>query len=56
MAVQVVYGHVVGVLLFHDKETWFGVVGTILIAFGAIGANLFKVKPAANNADGQEVR
>ena len=45
------YGHVVGVLLLAEKETWFGLVGTALIACGAVGANLFKPKPAASSAE-----
>ena len=33
-----------GVLLLHEKETWHGLTGTVLIACGAVGANLFKPK------------
>ncbi|KAK9821373.1 hypothetical protein WJX74_005509 [Apatococcus lobatus] len=42
---QVVYGHVAGVTLLHEKETWYGLTGTALIACGAVGANLFKPRP-----------
>ncbi len=55
LLLQVVYGHVAGVLLLHEKESWFGLLGTTLIACGAVGANLFKPKPTAQDTGGTQV-
>lgn len=57
LACQVVYGHVAGVLLLHEKETWHGLTGTALIACGAVGANLFKpkAKPSSGRGDTSQV-
>ncbi|KAK9821368.1 hypothetical protein WJX74_004644 [Apatococcus lobatus] len=49
----VVYVHVAGVMLLHEKdkkETWYGLTGTALIACGAVSANPSKPKPKPSSS------
>ena len=37
---QIVYAHIFGLTIWHERETAFGVAGTILTVGGAFGATL----------------
>lgn len=53
LGLQIVYAHIFGLAIWHERETAFGVAGTILTVGGAFGATLEQKahsKPSVSNS------